>query len=134
MSRGLSPAKNLKDWHRRTKDRWQKKVWLRIQGKKISSSMTYEEYKQLMFCNWFIYLILQFHSWKNCQKPVGLLICQISQVPNKFHKPLASDLWLNSPFRIGKFRFAFYRYPQIWKVSHLFISYQNSLKNWYVLI
>ena len=35
-------------------------------------------------------------SWKNCHKPVGLLICQISQVPNKFHKPLASDLWLNS--------------------------------------
>jgi hypothetical protein len=36
------------------------------------------------------------HSWKICHKPVGLLICQISQVPNKFHKPLASDLWLNS--------------------------------------
>ena len=36
------------------------------------------------------------HSWKNCHKPVGLLICQISQVPNKFHKPLASDLWLSS--------------------------------------
>ena len=35
-------------------------------------------------------------SWKNCHKPVGLLICQISQVPNKFHKPLGSDLWLNS--------------------------------------
>jgi hypothetical protein len=33
---------------------------------------------------------------KNCHKPVGLLICQISQVPNKFHQPLASDLWLNS--------------------------------------
>jgi hypothetical protein len=43
VSRGLSPAKNWKDWHRQTKDRCQKKV-----------------------------------------------------VPNKFHKPLASDLWLNS--------------------------------------
>ena len=36
------------------------------------------------------------HSWTNCHKPVGLLINKISHVPNKFHKPLASDLWLNS--------------------------------------
>ena len=34
-----------------------------------------------MTCHFYyiIYLILQFHSRKNCQKPVGLLICQISQ-------------------------------------------------------
>ena len=33
MSRGLSPAKNLKDRHRRTKDRWQKKSMIKNPGK-----------------------------------------------------------------------------------------------------
>jgi hypothetical protein len=55
------------------------------------------------------------HSWKNCHKPVGLLICQISQVPNKFHKPLASDLWLNSQTVVG--------FTIFWIVHHKFFFF-----------
>jgi hypothetical protein len=81
--------------------------WCSATGSEIMKST---ECLSLLFtvtCHFYyiIYLILQFHSWKNCQKPVGLLICQISQVPNKFHKPLASDLWLNSQ---TQFLFIFY--------------------------
>ena len=72
-------------------------------------------------------------SWKNCHKPVGLLICQISQVPNKFHKPLASDLWLNSQTDI-EINYFHGRRPGLNKMRQRGVWGQSSPGSWRLFV
>jgi hypothetical protein len=94
MSRGLSPAKNWKDRHRRTKDRWQKKSMIKNPGYSIKLTNQHSGNKKEITRTIYRARLLLLgnatrffdqsqwsdrsrkkssRSWKNCHKPVGLL-------------------------------------------------------------